>query len=83
MFNKLISNCDFVIHVAKVADDYQKKLQLLASDLQMLIDYLEFVKRQEIEDFCWHDLRHTWSSWHIQNGTPLHVLQELVGWSSI
>ena len=30
----------------------------------------------------WHDLRHTWASWHIQSGTPIHVLQELGGWAS-
>lgn len=32
--------------------------------------------------FTFHDLRHTWASWHVQAGTPLHVLQELGGWES-
>jgi integrase len=34
------------------------------------------------DGFRWHDLRHTWASWHAQDGTPLHVLQELGGWAS-
>jgi len=41
------------------------------------------LKRCEIDDFHWHDLRHTWASWHIQAGTPLAVLKELGGWADI
>lgn len=40
------------------------------------------LKRAGIEDFTWHDLRHTWASWHIQNGTPENVLQKLGAWRS-
>jgi len=45
--------------------------------------WLSALERANITDFRWHDLRHTWASWHVQSGTPLHVLKELGGWSSM
>jgi len=37
-------------------------------------------QRAGIEDFRWHDLRHTWATWQRQAGTPTHELQRLGGW---
>ena len=40
------------------------------------------LQRAGLQDFRFHDLRHTWASWHIQSGTPLFALQELGGWET-
>ena len=32
-----------------------------------------------IKDFRWHDLRHSWASWHVQSGTSLQQLMQLGG----
>lgn len=35
------------------------------------------------QGFTWHGLRHTWATWHIQNETPLDVVQKLGGWADL
>jgi integrase len=45
--------------------------------------WLKAVKRAGLGGFRWHDMRHTWASWHTQAGTPPIVLKELGGWASL
>jgi integrase len=45
-------------------------------------DWKRMLRQAGIQDFRWHDLRHTWATWHVLSGTPLHELMMLGGWST-
>lgn len=45
--------------------------------------WYQSVKEAKMVGFRWHDLRHTWASWHVMNGTRLDELAKLGGWKTL
>lgn len=45
--------------------------------------YIRATRDARVEGFTWHGLRHTWTTWHLEGGTPVEVVKDLGGWSSI
>ncbi|MCQ9378327.1 site-specific integrase [Methyloversatilis sp. XJ19-49] len=39
-------------------------------------------RRAGLAHLRWHDLRHTWATWHVLAGTSLDVVQDLGGWKT-
>ena len=76
-----ITKCGCTYRAAKRADGTS-----MPALRKMRIDsktaWLSACRRAGIENFRFHDLRHTQASWLIPSGVPLSVLQEMGGWES-
>lgn len=70
---KTDSKCDFVFTRAtnKRVYDIDRR------------DFKAACELSGIDNFTFHDLRHTWASWHAQSGTPLYTLKNLGGWETL
>lgn len=45
--------------------------------------FIRVARAQGLDGLNWHSFRHTWTTWHLEQGTPMEVVKELGGWSSL
>lgn len=77
-------NREATLTLRSVADDH-KRWCFVYKDKPMTAVGAAWDRAREragLRDFRFHDLRHTWASWHVMNGTSLQELMELGGWKS-
>ena len=80
-----LTNRAVVILRRNIEDEYDHVFRYRKKPIRKVgkRSFRKALKRCKIKDFTWHDLRHTWATWHIAAGTPLRILMELGGWKDI
>ena len=66
-------------------DRYGKPIKIISKTYERAVNKLKF--NDGVDDdrdkVLFHTLRHTFASWHVQNGTDLYTVKELLGHSTI
>ena len=68
-----IGNSPFVFNNPRTGQRYRNLWQ----------SFQKACNRAGISDFRWHDLRHTFASWHVQSGVDLYRLSRILGHSTL
>lgn len=71
----------FVYEGRRIGDPYTAAFKKGCARAELLPGKVAGLKAGD--EFHWHDLRHTWATWHAMGGTPIHVLKELGGWKTL
>jgi len=56
-----------------------KKYQKSKHDEEPMYCPIEFSERYKYHKFIWRNLQDTWVQWHLQAGTPIHIIMQLCG----